>query len=86
MCYFVLVFSSHFSIAITSLWAERANLIALRTFSYVCLICACLVLSVRSSPWCLGRVAACDCGILPFISTSIVKCAQTTDSAFRTFV
>ena len=30
--------------------------------SYVCSICACLVLSVSSSSWCLGRAAVCDCG------------------------
>ena len=30
-------------------------------FSYICSICACLVLSVSSSSWCLGRAAACDC-------------------------
>ena len=40
-------------------------------FSYVCSICACLVLSVSTSFWCLGRAAACDCGtpwtfLLPF--------------------
>ena len=29
----------------------------------VCSICACLVLSVSSSSWCLGRAAVCDCGI-----------------------
>ena len=28
-------------------------------FSYVCLICVCLVLSVFSSSWCLGRAAVC---------------------------
>ena len=28
----------------------------------VCSICACLVLSVSSSSWCLGRAAVCDCG------------------------
>ena len=68
LCYFVLVFFSHFSIVITSLGKERANLSAFRTFFS---ICACLVLSVSSSSWCLVRAAACDCGIpwvflLPF--------------------
>ena len=38
LCYFVLVFSNPFSIAITSLGEERA-------------ICVCLVLSVSSSSW-----------------------------------
>ena len=32
LCHFVLVFFSLFSIAITSLWEERANLSAFRTF------------------------------------------------------
>ena len=39
---------------------------------YVCSICACLVLSVFSSSWCLGRAAVCDCDtpwtfLLPFL-------------------
>ena len=50
MCYFVLVYFSPFSIAITSLGEERANL------------SACLDLSVSSSSWGLGRAAVCDCG------------------------
>ena len=49
-----LCFFSPFSIAITSLGEETANLSA---FSYVCSICACLVLSVSSSSWGLGRAA-----------------------------
>ena len=48
VCHFVLVFFSPFSIAITSLGEERANLSAL---SYVCSVCACLDLSVSSSSW-----------------------------------
>ena len=68
MCRFVLVFFSPFSIAITSLGEERANLSAFRTFFSVC---ACLDLSVSSSSWSLGRAAVCDCGtpwtfLLPF--------------------
>ena len=47
---------SRFSI---SLGEENATL---SVFSYVCLICACLVLSVSAPFWCLGRAAACDCG------------------------
>ena len=58
LCYFVLVFFSPFSIAVTSLGEERANLSAF----HVCSICACLVLSVSSSSWCLGKAAACDSG------------------------
>ena len=37
LCHFVLVFVSHFSIAITSLGEERVNLSAFRTFVYLCL-------------------------------------------------
>ena len=54
-------------------------LLALRLprFSYVCSICACLVLSVSSLSWCLGRAAVCDCGTprtfpLPFYGTAHV--------------
>ena len=60
LCYFVLVFFSPFSIAITSLGEERANRSAFRTFFS---ICVCLVLSVFSSSWCLGRVATCNCSL-----------------------
>ena len=59
VCHFVLVFFSPFSVAITSLGEERANLSAFRTFV---LVCACLDLSVSSSSWGLGRAAVCDCG------------------------
>ena len=58
VCHFVLVFFSPFSIAITSLGEERANL---SCFSYVCSVCACLDLSVSSSSLGLGRAAVCDC-------------------------
>ena len=58
LCHFVLVFFSPFSIAITSLGEERANLSAF----LVCSIYACLDLSLSSSSWCLGRAAVCDCG------------------------
>ena len=62
LCHFVLEFFSPFSIAISSLREESANLSAFRTFvrfSYVCLICPCLDLSVFSSSWCLGRDTVC---------------------------
>ena len=70
VCHFVLVFFSPFSIAITSLEEERANLSY--DFWYVCLVCACLDLSFSSSSWGLGRAAVCDCGtpwtfLLPFV-------------------
>ena len=54
----------------------------------MCSICACLVLSVSSSSWCLRRAAACDCGtpwtfLLPFfvikiaLHYTIVKYGET---------
>ena len=72
MCHFILVFFSPFSIAITSLGEERANLSAFRTFVRFVLV---LDLSVSSSSWCLGRAAVCDCGtpwtfLLPFLDNS----------------
>ena len=42
LCYFVLVFFRPFSIAITSLGEERANLSAYRTFVRFVLVCFCL--------------------------------------------
>ena len=42
LCYFVLVFFSLFSIAITSLWKERASLGAFRTFVRFALVWFCL--------------------------------------------
>ena len=41
MCHFVFVFFSPFSIAITSLWVERANLSAFRTFVRFVLVSIC---------------------------------------------
>ena len=41
VCHFVLVFFSHFSIAITSLGEERANLSAFRTFVRLVLVWIC---------------------------------------------
>ena len=54
LCYFVLVFFSPSSIAITSLGEERANLSAFRTFVQFALV---WFFSVSSSSWCLGRAA-----------------------------
>ena len=51
------MYFSPFCIAIISLWEEKANLSAFRTFVLV------LDLSVSSSSWCLGRATVCDCGI-----------------------
>ena len=42
LCYFVLVFFSFFSIAITSLGEERANVSAFRTFVRFALVWLCL--------------------------------------------
>ena len=44
LCHFVLVFFSPFSIAITSLGEERANLSAFRMFVRFALVCFCLFL------------------------------------------
>ena len=41
VCHFVLVFFSRFNIAITSLWEERANLSAFRTFVRFVLVWIC---------------------------------------------
>ena len=57
LCHFVLVFFSPFSIAITSLGEERANLSAFRTFVRFVLVWICRF------PLPLGRAAVCDCGI-----------------------
>ena len=59
LCYFVLVFFSPFSIAITSLGDERANLSAFRTFVRFVLVWFCWF-SLPVS--CLGRAAVRDCG------------------------
>ena len=56
-CLVLFCIFSPFSIAITSLGKERANLSAFRMFSS---ICVCLVLSVSSSSLCLGRAAIYD--------------------------
>ena len=74
LCHFVLVFFSPFSIAITSLGEEKANFSA---FSYVCLICACLDLSVSSSSWCLGRAVVCGCGLHCFQRQDISGLSRT---------
>ena len=68
MCHFVLVFFSPFSIAITSLGEERANLSAFRTFVRFVLVWIC---RFPLSSWGLRRAAVCDCGtpwtfLLPF--------------------
>ena len=56
---FCYLFFSPFSIAITSLEEERANI---GVFSYFFFSICTLVLFVSSSTWCLGWAAACDCG------------------------
>ena len=59
LCYFVFVFLSPFSIAITSLVEERANLSAFHTFVRFTFVWFCLFFSSSS---CLGLAAACNCG------------------------
>ena len=51
----------------------KRELILVFFVCFVCSICACLVLSVSSSSWCLGRAAVYDCDthwtfLLPFSS------------------
>ena len=58
LCHFVLVFFSPFSIAITLLGEERANLSAFRTFVRFVLVWICRF----PLPRCLGRAAVCDFG------------------------
>ena len=74
LCRFV-VFFSPFSIAITSLGEERANLSAFQMLVWFVLV---LDLSVSSSSRYLGRAAVYDCGtpwtfLLTFFSTSIFQ-------------
>ena len=76
VCHFVLVFFRPFSIAITSLGEERANLSAFRTF--VRSVCACLDLSVSSSSWGLGWAAVCDCGT-PWTFSYLFWCKYKTE-------
>ena len=58
LCHFVLVFFSPFSIAITSLGEERADLSVFRTFVRFVLVWICRF----PLPRCLRRAAVCDCG------------------------
>ena len=72
MCHFVLVFLVLLVLRLPRLGKRELILM----LSYVCLICACLDLSVSSSSWGLGRAAVCDCGtpwtfLLPFLLTGI---------------
>ena len=59
LCHFVLVFFSPFSIAITSLGEERANLSAFRTFVRFVLV---WIYRLTCTSWYLGRAAVCDRG------------------------
>ena len=54
-------FSVCFGILVTSLGEEGAGICASRTF--VCLFCACMLLSFFSSSWYRGLAAVCDCRI-----------------------
>ena len=59
---------SLFSIAITSLGEERANLSALRAFFFFFFFLLLLFLSVSSSSLCLGRAAALVVALLGLFS------------------
>ena len=58
LCYFVSVFSVLLALRLPRL--RKGELILV--FFVLLLICACLVLSVSSSSWCLGWAAAYNCG------------------------
>ena len=69
-CSGVVVFSVLLALRLPRLGKRKLILVLF----YVCSIYACLVLSISSSSWCLGRAAACDCGtpwefLLPFLLT-----------------
>ena len=60
LCYFVFAFYSPFSIAITSLWEEKANLSTFRTFVLFALVWIRLF-PLPLSVW-EGLRLICDCG------------------------
>ena len=66
---FILVFFSPLALRLPRLGKRELILVLfVRLFD----VKACLVLSVSSSSWCLGRAAICDCGtpwtsLLPFL-------------------
>ena len=59
LCYFVLMF---FTVLLALRLPHLGKSELILMLFVRSLICACLVLSVSSSSWCLGRAAACDCG------------------------
>ena len=82
LCYFVLVFFSLYSIAITSLGEERANLSAFRTFARFALVWFCLLplpLGVREG---LRFVIVALPGLFsyPFLHTN---CRQSLNLSMR---
>ena len=89
LCYFVLVFFSPFSIAITSLGEERANLSAFRTFVRFALVCFCLF-SLPLGVWeGLRFVIVALPGLfsyLFFFGTMQIECRKYVSSAMITDV
>ena len=79
MFYSLLVLFVLVSPLVSAFWSPRLGkreLCASRTF--VCLFCACMLLSFFSSSWCRGLAAVCDCGIpwtflLTFLVPSVTK-------------
>ena len=76
LCYYVLVFFSPFSIAITSLGEETVNLSAFRTFDQFALVWFCLF----PLPLGVWEGLACDYGtpwtfLLPFLLSIGIKCS-----------
>ena len=79
-CYFVLVFFSPFSIAITSLGEERANLSAFRTFIRFVLVWYCLFplsLGVWEGLWLvyfsLTFFSTCHAKVVPLLQFCFVR-------------
>ena len=67
LCYFVLVFFSPFSIAITSLGEERANLSAFRTFVRFALVRFCLFPLLRCVWYGLRLVIVAHQGLFSYL-------------------
>ena len=87
VCHFVFEFFSPFSIAITSLGEERANLSAFRMFVRFVLVWIC---RKSSSSWGLGRAAFCDCGtpwtfLLPFFFFFLYILVNLFSKLYATF-
>ena len=80
LCYFVLIF---FSVLLALRLPRLGKRELILVLSYVCSVCACLVLSVSSSSSSLGRAAACS---LANYSVAYEEIQSNQVSDFRDFV